>query len=72
MQIRSKAYAQVISQLRALHRLILPNEDPSAQEASPVLVFTAVILATLLAILEMDSAGLPSPWLMGEAFPVGP
>jgi hypothetical protein len=74
MQIRSKAYLQMISWLRALHGSISPNEEPSSREVSPLLIFIAVVLAMLLAMLEVDlhSAELQSLGLMGSAFPVDP
>jgi len=74
MQIRSKAYVQIVSQLRSLHRLIAPNQDPSTQEASPLLVFAAAVLTLLLAMLEIDlhAAELESLGLMGSAFSVDP
>jgi hypothetical protein len=49
-------------------------QDPAAREASPFLFLIAVVLALLLAILEVDSnsAGLQSLGLMGNAFSVDP
>jgi hypothetical protein len=74
MQIRSRAYLQMISWLRALHGPISPNEQPSSREVSPLLIFIAVVLAMLLAMLEVDqhSAELQSLGLIGGAFPIDP
>lgn len=63
----------MISWLRAAHvSMIAPNL--SAGEASPLLILTVVVLALLLAILEMDmySADLQSLGLMGDAFSIDP
>ena len=73
MQGRSRLLLQMISWLRAMRvSLIAPNL--SAGEASPLLVLTVVVLALLLAILEVDmrSADLQSLGLMGEAFSIDP
>jgi hypothetical protein len=74
MQIRSKAYLQMIFRLRALRGVRPPNEVPTPQKASPLLIFSAVVLALLLAILEIDlhSAELQSWGLSGGAFPLDP
>jgi hypothetical protein len=64
----------MISWLRALHGSISPNEEPSSREVSPLLIFMAVVLALLLAMLEVDlhSAELQSLGLIGGAFPIDP
>ena len=74
MQIRSKAYLQIISRLRALHELMWPNEGPPSREASSLLAFIATVLALLLVMLEVDlhSAELQSLGLTGRAFPIDP
>lgn len=74
MQIRSNAYLRVVSLLRALRVLLSPGEDPAAREVSPLLSYIAVVLALLLAILEVDSHSveLQSFGLTGSAFPVDP
>ncbi|WP_249157942.1 hypothetical protein [Bradyrhizobium jicamae] len=63
----------MISWLRAV-RVSMTSPDPAAGEASPLLIFTAVVLALLLAILEVDlhSADLQSLGLMGDAFSIAP
>lgn len=55
MHMRSKAYLRLTSRLRALRIFLSPSDDPAAQEASPLLVFIAVVMAFLFAILEADS-----------------
>lgn len=63
----------MISWLRAARMsMIAPNL--SAGEASPLLILTVVVLALLLAILEVDmySADLQSLGLMGDAFSIDP
>jgi hypothetical protein len=74
MQIRSKTYLQMISWLRALHDSLSPNNEPSSREVSPLLIFVAVVLAVLLAMLEVDlyTAELQSLGLTGGAFPIDP
>ena len=54
MQIRSKAYLQFVSWLRAMRILLSPGDDPASREASPLLTYIAVVLVLLLAILEVD------------------
>ncbi len=59
---------------RPILRMIARLQDPAAREASPFLFLVAVVLALLLAILEVDlnSAGLQSLGLMGNAFSADP
>lgn len=54
MQIRSRAYLQMISRLRTLRVWLSPSEDPTAREASPLLIYIVVVLVLLLAMLEID------------------
>jgi hypothetical protein len=74
MQIRSKTYLHMISRLRALRSLMPPHEEPISQEASPSLMFISIVLAFLLAMLEIDlhSVELQALGLSGGAFPVDP
>lgn len=74
MQIRSKTYLQVVSRLRVLRVLFSPGQDPAAREVSPLLTYIAVVLALLLAMLEVDSHSieLQSLGLTGGAFPADP
>lgn len=74
MQIRSRAYLQIISRLRALRVWLSTSEDPSVREASLLLIFVAVVLALLLAMLAVDlhSVELQSLGVTGGPFPVAP
>jgi hypothetical protein len=54
MQIRSKTYLQFISRWRSLRGLIPPHDSSAPAEASPFLIYIAVVLAVFLAILEID------------------
>jgi hypothetical protein len=54
MQIRSKAYLHFISLWRSLRDAIPPHRGDMPAEASPFLIYTAIVLASLLAILEVD------------------
>lgn len=73
MQGRTGPILQLIARLRVF-RAIDDLQDPAAREASPFLFLVAVVLALLLAILEVDlnSAGLQSLGLMGNAFSADP
>lgn len=74
MQMRSKAYLQMIARLRAVCGLMPPSKEPLSQEASPLLILIAVVLGLLLAILEIDlhSADLQALGLMGDAVAIDP
>ena len=72
MQIRSRAYLLMISHLRGLCTLLSPAHDPAmktSKEASSLLIFVAVVLSLLLAILEVDQHRemLQSLGLLGDA-----
>ncbi|WP_239622699.1 hypothetical protein [Bradyrhizobium sp. I71] len=73
MQGRTGPILRMIARLRVLGAIDGP-QDPAAREASPFLFLIAVVLALLLAILEVDSnsAGLRSLGLMGDAFSADP
>ncbi|MGY3037072.1 hypothetical protein ACVIIV_006242 [Bradyrhizobium sp. USDA 4354] len=73
MQGRTGPILRMIARLRVL-RATDGLQDTGAREASPVLVLVAVVLALLLAILEVDlnSAELQSLGLMGNAFSADP
>ncbi|MGY8709445.1 hypothetical protein RAD16_27200 [Bradyrhizobium sp. 18BD] len=73
MQGRSRPLLRMIARLCAAHAF-MTAPDPAAREASPLLVFTMVVLALLLAILEVDlhSADLESWGLMGDSFSAAP
>jgi hypothetical protein len=57
---------------RSLRDAISPHHDVVSAEASPLLIFIAVVLALLLAILEVDAhrAELESLGLLGTDYPV--
>lgn len=71
MQMLSKGYLLVISHLRSLRALLSSADDPAiktSKEPSSLLIFVAIVLALLLAILEVDqhSAMLRSVGLLGD------
>ena len=72
MQIRPKTYLHLMLLWRSLRDAISPHHDNVPAEASPSLIFATVVLALLLAILEVDAhrAGLESLGLSGTAYPV--
>jgi hypothetical protein len=55
MQIRPKTYLHLISLWRSLRDTISPHSVGVPSKASPSLVYTAVVLAFLLAVLEVDA-----------------
>ena len=55
MQMRSKTYLHFISLWRSLRDAIPPHHGDVSAEASPLLIYTAIVLALLLAILEADA-----------------
>ena len=55
MQIRPKTYLQLISLWRLLRDAIPPHHDDVPAAASPSLIYAAIVLASLLAILEVDA-----------------
>lgn len=54
MQIRSKAYLQFIWFWRSLRGFIPPRDDHAPARTSSPLLYTAVALVFLLAMLEID------------------
>jgi hypothetical protein len=74
MQIRSKAYLQFIWLWRSLRGLVPPHGGDAPTPTSPSLLYTAVVLALLLAILEIDlhRAELESIGLVRSDYPVEP
>jgi ABC-type transport system involved in cytochrome c biogenesis permease component len=72
MQTRFKEYLQFISPWRSHRYLRSPNDDNTRSRASPALVFTAVVLASLLAILVIDAhrGDLEQLELLAGDFPV--
>lgn len=74
MQIRSSAHLQFISLRRLLRGLIPPHDNDAPASTSPLVLFTAVVLALLLAILEVDLywTELESIGLVSNDYPVPP
>jgi len=72
MQIRPKTYLHFISLWRSLRDAIPPRRDDVPAQASPSLIYTAVVLALLLAILEVDAhrGELESLGLLGHDYPI--
>jgi hypothetical protein len=54
MQIRSRTYMHFFSLWRSLRNAIPPHNGDAPAEASPSLIYAAVVLVFLLAILEID------------------
>ena len=71
MQIRFRAYQQFIS-FRSRGGLIPPHDHGAPPPTSRSLLYLAVVLALLLAILEIDlhRGKLDSLGLVGNAYPV--
>ena len=72
MQIRPKTYLHLITLWRSLRDAISPHHDGVPTEASPSLIYTAVVLAFLVAILEVDAhrGDLESLGLLGSDYPI--
>jgi hypothetical protein len=72
MQIRPKTYLHLLSLWRSFRDAISPHADDVAAKASPSLIYTAVVLAFLLAILEVDAnrGDLESLGLLGVDHPI--
>jgi hypothetical protein len=72
MQIRSRTYLQFISLWRSFRGSIAPHDRDAPAETSPALIYAAVVLALLLAILEVDlhRDGLESLSLLTSNLPI--
>jgi hypothetical protein len=72
MQIRPKTYLHLISLWRSLRDAIPPYHSNAPAEASPALIYTAVVLVLLLALLEVDAhrGELESLGLLGHDYPI--
>lgn len=72
MQIRPKTYLHLISLWRSIRDAIPPHHDDVPAEASPSLIYAAVVLAFLLAILEIDAhrGEFESLGLLGHDYPI--
>jgi hypothetical protein len=72
MQIRPNTYLHFISWWRSLRESIPPRNGDVPAKASPSLIYTAIVLMSLLAILEIDAhrAKLESLGLLGQDYPI--
>jgi hypothetical protein len=72
MQIRPKTYLHLILLWRSIRDAIPPHNDDVPAEASPSLIYAAVVLAFFLAILEIDAhrGALESLGLLGHDYPI--
>jgi hypothetical protein len=72
MQIRPKTYLHFISLWRSLREAVSPHYDNVPAKASPFLILVAIVLALLLAILEVDAHRdeLGALGLSGADYPV--
>jgi hypothetical protein len=72
MHIRSKTYLHLLTAWRLLRDAILPRHDDVPAETSPSLIYITVVLALLLAVLEIDAhrGGLESLGLLGGNNPI--
>jgi hypothetical protein len=79
MQIRSKTYLQLISLWRSYRGWTPPHDNDTPAATSPSLIYAAVVLASLLVILEIDahrteleSLGLLTSTPSIQTIPFGP
>jgi hypothetical protein len=72
MQIRPKTYLHFVSLWRSLRDVIPPNRDDAPAKASPSLIYAAVVLMSLLTILEIDAhqRELELLGLLGHDYPI--
>jgi hypothetical protein len=72
MQIRPWTYLHFMSAWRSLRDAIAPHHNDVPAEASPSLIYAAVVLACLLAILEVDAhrSELESLGLLASDHPI--
>ena len=72
MQIRPKTYLHFISLWRSLRDAIPPRHGGVPAEASPCLIYAAVVLVYLFALLEIDAhrGELELPGLLGHDYPI--
>jgi hypothetical protein len=70
--MRPKAYLHLISLWRSVRHAIPPHHRNVPAEASPSLVYAAIVLAFLLAILEVDThrVELEALGLLASDYPV--
>jgi len=74
MQMRPKAYLHFMSLWRSVRDAIPPHRGDVPAEASPFLIYIAVVLMFLLAILEVDAhrGELESLGLLGGDYSIPP
>lgn len=74
MQTRSKTYLQLVSLWRSFRDFIPLHSHDSIATASPPLIYVAIVLTALVAILEMDAHrdGLASLGLASIDCPIDP
>jgi hypothetical protein len=72
VQIRPKTYLHLISLWRSLRDTISPHHDGAPAKTSPFLIYTALVLAMFVAILEVDAhrVELESLGLLGSDYPI--
>ena len=73
MQIRPKTYLHFISMWRSLRDAVSPHRNGvPVKGPAPFLIFAAVVLALVLAILEVDRhrGELKSLGLLGTGYPI--
>jgi hypothetical protein len=72
MQIRPKTYLHLISLWQSLRDAIPPHREDAPAETPPFLIYTAVVLVFLLAVLEVDAhrSELESLGLLGHDYPI--
>ena len=72
MQIRFKTYLHLTSAWRSLRGAIPPRHDDVAAETSPTLIYIAVVLVFLLAVLEIEAhrGELESLGLLPHDYPI--
>jgi hypothetical protein len=74
LRVRRNLHSKLISWGRALRDLVPSNDNEIPAETSPLLIYIAVALALLLAMLEIDLHGveLQALGLLSDPYGVGP
>jgi hypothetical protein len=72
MQMRPKTYLHFVSLWRSLRDVIPPRRGDAPAKASPSLIYAAVVLMSLLTILEIDAhqRELELLGLLGHDYPI--
>ena len=70
MQIRSRAYLRFVWLWRLIREMVPPHYDNASVRTSPLLIYVAVILTSLLVMLDMGrhSAELGSTGLVRNGY----